>query len=283
MIGILAPKNRSKTTEALLKESGGKFIPIKEVVLNITKELVPSYKKQDLTDFDYILPRIDSKRAPFGYQIMRFLDSTDVKKPYGADTVRCAHNKFLSLEVLKKAKIPVPITYMTSSISSAKDIISRMKYPIVVKLVSSFGGKGVMYLESKESAQSVIRTLKLLNKQILIEEFVENPGEDIRSLVVGNEIAASYKRKAKKGEKRSNIQQGGKAVHHRLNKEMEELSFKCAEAMKSDILAIDFLESKEGPTVIETNINPGIKGVSKTTNIDVAKKIIDYVKSQVKK
>jgi len=75
---------------------------------------------------------------------------------------------------------------------------------------------------------------------------------------------------------------GGKAVYHRLTKEQEELSFKCSKAVGADILAIDFLESKDGPVVIEININPGIKGVAATTNVNVAKKIADYVKSQIK-
>jgi ribosomal protein S6--L-glutamate ligase len=43
------------------------------------------------------------------------------------------------------------------------------------------------------------------------------------------------------------------------------------------------VESRDKPYVIEANINPGLRGIEKATNINVAQRIMDYVKSEIKR
>jgi len=177
----------------------------------------------------------------------------------------------------------VPETFMTGSRESAMAILKKMKMPIMLKLLSGFGGKGVIVMESKDAAMNTIDTMKTLEQDILLEEFVPNPGEDIRGILAGDEVIAAFKRVAAPGEKRANIASGGKAKAFRLDSEMQEVVFKCAEAIKSKICAVDMIESKEGPKVIEVNINPGIKGAEAATNLNVARSIINFAKSEARK
>ncbi len=276
------------TTKRLLEEAKKEFknvelVPIADVKLSIKNGLDAVFNRKSLKQFDYILPRIDSKRAVVGYPVMRFLDLLDVKKPYLAETILLAHNKFLTLEQLASKGIPVPETYLTGSKKSAKEIMKKMKLPLMIKLLSSFGGHGVMVMESREAAETTIDTMKGLEQEVLLESFVKNPGEDIRGIVAGNEIIASYKRVAAEGEKRANIHSGGRASVFKLSEDMEEIVFKSAEAVKSKICAIDMLESKDGLKVIEVNINPGIEGIEKATDINVAQRIINFVKNEAKR
>jgi ribosomal protein S6--L-glutamate ligase len=204
-----------------------------------------------------------------------------MKKPYSAQTVLIAHNKFMSLDILRKAGVPIPTTYLISSVETAKIVLKKMKYPIVVKIVGGYGGVGVMMFESKEAALSAIQTLKLLKQQIIIEEFIQNAGEDIRAFVVNGEVAASMKRVAKEGEIRANLLQGGQGKYITLTGEMEDVALKAASAIASDIIAIDIIESTEGPKVIEVNLNPGIKGIKSVSNKNIAKVIIDFIASEM--
>lgn len=289
-IAIIGPgeKYAGYTTKKLLVEAGKVFkkvelIPIIDIKLQIDKKLDATYGKKSLKDFDYILPRIDSKRASIGYPVMRFLDSMDVLKPYPAETVLLAHNKFLTLETLAKKGIQVPKTFLTGSKESAKNIVNKERLPIVLKLLSSFGGEGVMFMESREAAKSAIETMRTLKQEILLEECIENPGEDIRGIVAGDEVIASYKRVAAPEEKKANIHAGGHAALFKLNSEMEEITFKSAEAVKAEICAVDMIEGKDGIFVVEVNINPGLGGIEKATDINIAQRIISYTKSQLKK
>ena len=140
-----------------------------------------------------------------------------------------------------------------------------------------------MFIESKEAAESTIDTMRSLQQHMLLEEFIPNPGEDVRGIVAGDEIIASYKRIAAQGEKKANIHLGGSAKFYALDSDMQEIVLKAAEAIKAKICAIDMLIGKDGPMVIEANINPGLQGIEKTTGINVAQKIIRYIVSEIKR
>jgi len=288
---VLGPKETEAgySTKRILEEARKDFkevklIPAIHVRLKTDKKgLHALYEKDALEEYDYILPRIDSKRAQVGYPIMRFLDHLGVRKPYVSETILIAHNKFLTLEQLAKHKIPIPETYLTSSRESAKKIMEKVKLPAVIKLLSGFGGEGVLMVDSKEAFKSIIETMKILKQEMLIEEYVPNPGEDIRGIMAGDEIIASYKRIAPPGEKKANIHMGGRAVSYKLTGEMEDIIFKSGEAIKSKLCAIDMIVGDKGPQVIEVNINFGLKAIEKTTDINVARRIIEFVKDEVKK
>ena len=39
------------------------------------------------------------------------------------------------------------------------------------------------------------------------------------------------------------------------------------------------LQSSRGPLVMEVNASPGLEGIEKTTGVDVAEKIIEYIEA----
>ena len=124
----------------------------------------------------------------------------------------------------------------------------------------------------------------MLKQDLLIEDFIQNPGEDVRGIIAGDEIVASFKRIAKKGENRSNFFLGGTPEDYKLTKEEEEICFKSAEAIKSKICAVDMIQSKDGPKVIEVNLNPGFKAIAKTkTGKNVAEKIVRFCHNETKR
>lgn len=288
-IAIIGPGEKfiGYSTRRLIEEAKKEFkdaelIPIIDIKLKVDKDLDAIYGKKSLSKFDYILPRIDSKRARIGYPVMRFIEAMRIPAPYPADTVFIAHDKFLTLETMVKHGIRVPRTFLTGSKESAINIVDKEKLPIILKLLSSYGGQGVMFMKSKEAARTAIETLTTLKQEILLEECIENPGEDIRGIVAGDEIIAGYKRIAAPNEMKANLKAGGRAISFKLTSEMEEVTFKAAKAIKAKICAVDMLEGKNGIFVVEVNINPGLQGIEKTTNINVAQKIVSFVKSEIK-
>ncbi len=283
-----APEFMGHSTKRLLEEAkkqfrGVDYIPMRDVVLSVGRNAGAKFGKRSLEDYDYILTRIDSKRAGIGYPILRYLDETKVNKPYPAMTTLVAHNKFLTLMALTKRGVAVPETWITGSKELANKIVDGQKLPIIMKLLSGFGGEGVMIMESRDAAKATIHTMKNLRQEVLLEEYLPNPGEDIRAIVAGDEVIASFKRIAAAGGKKANIHLGGKGVDFKLSPEMKEIVIESARAIDSRICAIDMVESKGKPYVIEANINPGLQGIEKATDINVAKRIIDYVKEEMKR
>jgi len=288
-LAVLGPGEKfiRNSTKRIIEEAKKEFknvdlVPLIDVKLRINKGVDVIWNNKSLKDYDYILPRIDSKRAAIGYPIISFLDDLNVAKPYPASTVLIAHNKFLTLQEMVKNNISVPETWLTGSRDSAFEIIEKEKMPLMIKILAGFGGEGVMVMESKDAAKSVLDAMTTLKQEVLIEKYLPNQGEDIRIMIAGQEVIAGFKRIAKNEEKRANIHLGGRAVSFRPTPEMKEIALKAADAVNSKICAIDIIESKGKIYVVEVNINPGLGGIEEASGINVAKHIVDFVKSEIK-
>ena len=155
--------------------------------------------------------------------------------------------------------------------------------PLVVKLLESTQGKGVVLAETAKAAESVIEAFYDLDENIIVQEFIkEAKAEDIRAFVVDGEVVGAMKRKGVEGEFRSNLHKGGTASIVQLTKEEEQAALAAAEAMGLGIAGVDILRSERGPLVIEVNSSPGLEGIEKATGTDIAGKIIEYVERNYK-
>jgi len=197
--------------------------------------------------------------------------------PIKPDAFTLGHDKILTHLELQKNKIPMPTTYISSSTSAAKKILELVNYPIIMKFPKGTQGKGVMFAESYAAAASMLDALSALKQPFLIQEFIETEGIDTRAIVVGENVVASMKRKAVKGEMRANIHAGGVGEPCELDYYTKKIAVDAAKAIGAEICAVDILEGPKGPLVIELNLSPGLQGITKVTKIDVADKIARYL------
>src|SRR3989304_1840600 len=154
--------------------------------------------------------------------------------------------------------------------------------PLVVKLLQGTQGIGVVLAETKKAAQSVLEAFYGLEANMLIQEFIgEAKGADIRALVVGDNVVGAMKRQGAKGEFRSNIHRGGSANAIKLSKEEDATAIKAAQVLGLNIAGVDMIQSKRGPLIMEVNSSPGLEGIEKATNIDIAGKIIEFIEINV--
>jgi len=89
------------------------------------------------------------------------------------------------------------------------------------------------------------------------------------------------KRQAKAGEFRSNLHRGGFAEAITPTKEEVDVALKAVDILGLKVAGVDMLRSKRGPMILEVNASPGLEGIEKTTNVDVASKIISYIERSV--
>src|SRR5438270_6715917 len=177
----------------------------------------------------------------------------------------------------------MPPTVYTRQADHVAGCIERVEGPpVVVKLLQGTQGIGVVLAESARAAESVIEAFHGLEQNILIQKFIqEAKGADIRALVVGRRVAAAMKRKASRGEFRSNIHRGGTAKKVRLSPESRRTALAAARALGLTVAGVDLIESDEGPMVMEVNSSPGLEGIRKATGIDVATAVIEHIESAV--
>jgi ribosomal protein S6--L-glutamate ligase len=84
-------------------------------------------------------------------------------------------------------------------------------------------------------------------------------------------------RSGAKGDFRSNLHRGGSSVKVLLSQLERSTALKAARAMGLNVAGVDLLRSNRGPVVMEVNSSPGLEGIEKTTGVDVAKSIVEFL------
>ncbi len=187
------------------------------------------------------------------------------------------HDKFLTHLALLQHRVPQPKTHIVPNLTTAKRILKDSHYPIILKIPSGTQGKGVMFVESYAAAASTLDMLEQLKQPLLIQEYIDTDSTDLRALVVGGKVAAAMQRIGKKDDKRANIHQGGKGKSIHLTGKAKKIALRAAESIGADICAVDMLDTPLGPLVIEINLSPGLQGITKATDKDVAGMIARYL------
>jgi ribosomal protein S6--L-glutamate ligase len=173
----------------------------------------------------------------------------------------------------------MPITSYAHSVDATDELIESVGgAPLIVKVIESTHGNGVVLAETNKAAESLINAFRSLNADFLVQEFIkEAGGSDIRCFVVGERVIAAMQRSAKEGEFRSNLHRGGSAEVIKLKPEERALAVRAAKVMGLDVAGVDLIRSAHGPLVIEVNSSPGLEGIETATGKDVAGAIIKHI------
>lgn len=194
-------------------------------------------------------------------------------------------NKILTSLRLVERGVPTPKTYLAFSEDSLLSLADELGYPLVLKPIVGSWGRMVAKISSRDQVLLVVEMRKLIPDPLqhiyYIQEYVERPPRDIRAIVVGGEIVAAIYRYQPPGEWRTNVAIGGRAEKAMLDKESKEVILKAAEAVGGDVLGVDAMESKDGLLVHEVNGTVEFRGASQVSGVDVAARIIDYVKRRM--
>ena len=116
-----------------------------------------------------------------------------------------------------------------------------------------------------------------------LQEYVNHNSRDVRVFIVGGEAVAAMYRYTIPGDWRSNATIGGKTEACRITGEIEEMALKAAEATHGEIVGVDLLEGDGIFLLKEVNHNPGFQHIASVTKVDIAEKIIDYLKHKASK
>lgn len=242
------------------------------------------YKGEFLSDIDAIIPRIGASVTFYGSALVRQFEMMKVFTAVDSQALLRSRDKLRSLQILSRLGIGLPKTVFTNYSKEVDEIIDSVGTPLIVKLLEGTQGVGVMLVENKKVAKSVIQAFNGLKARIIVQEFIEEAkGTDIRAFVVNGKVVGAMKRTAKEGDFRSNVHRGGSSEIIKLNKEERSTAIKAAKAMRLGIAGVDMLPSDRGPLIMEVNSSPGLGGIEKATGVDIAGKIIDYVEEETMK
>jgi ribosomal protein S6--L-glutamate ligase len=237
------------------------------------------YKGQSLENIEAVVPRIGASNTFYGTAVVRQFEMMGRFTLNRSQAISRSRDKLRSLQILAKHGIGMPVTGCAHSTRDVQGVIATVGgAPTVVKLLEGTQGIGVVLAETQNAAESVIEAFRGLKANIIVQEFIqEAKGNDIRCFVIGDKVVASMMRMAREGEFRSNLHRGGHAKKVKISPQERMTAVKAAKALGLAVAGVDILRSNHGPVVLEVNSSPGLEGIEKYSETDVASQIIEYI------
>jgi len=242
------------------------------------------YRGHEMPHFDAVVPRIGASVTFFGTAVLRQFEVMGVYPLNESVSISRSRDKLRSLQLLSRKGIGIPVTGMAQGTRQTEDLIEMVGGPpLVIKLLEGTQGMGVVLADTMQAAKSMVNAFSGLDANILVQEFIGEAGnQDLRCLVIGDKVVAAMSRKGPEGDFRSNLHRGGSAARVRITPKERETAVKAAKAMGLNVCGVDMLRSERGPLVMEVNSSPGLEGIEKTTGLDVAGKIIEFIEKNAK-
>jgi [lysine-biosynthesis-protein LysW]--L-2-aminoadipate ligase len=228
--------------------------------------------------YDAVLVRcVSYSRALYA---ARILQMQGVRAVNSYDVIATCGNKVLTTLTFLEHGIPTPHTAITLSEETALTAIENVGYPVVLKPSVGSWGRLVVKINDRQAAEAVVEYKAALDKvqgaPFYVQEYIDKPGRDIRTLVVGDETVYAIYRKSPHWI--TNTARGGSVESIPVTPEIERLSRAAAEAVGGGIVAVDILETHDGELLVnEVNHTPEFHGAMQAAEVDIAGKMIEYV------
>ena len=283
-LAILSREPKSYSTQRLVAAAelqGHEAVVIDHLQCNLVLEKGQPgiiYHGEPLAGFDAVVPRIGASVTFYGTAVVRQFEMMKVRTAVDSQAIVRSRDKLRSMQILSRAGVGMPKTAFTNNSADVPAMIDQVGgAPVIIKLLEGTQGLGVVLAESVKAAQSVIEAFHNLKARIIVQEFIaESKGADLRAFVVDGEVVGAMKRQGKEGEFRSNLHRGGVGTLVKLTRAEKAAALLATKALGLGIAGVDMLQSKRGPLVLEVNSSPGLEGIEKATQQDIAGRIIEY-------
>ncbi len=214
----------------------------------------------------------------------------------GYKEMSSSDDKFLTYVKLAENNIPLPKTLSGNtdfdglkisdykrSDSFRNKVEDYLGYPFVAKPTFGYGGKGVVIINNRKEFNIFLDNVG--QEAYIYQEFIpDNPGSDIRVMVVGGKVIFSIMRN-NPNSFISNVSSGGNATKFEATKEQKKIAVKVAKILGLEHCAVDFFNMEDGrPLLCEVNANAGgIEINEKLTGINQAEKFVEYIVEKISK
>lgn len=242
------------------------------------------YKGEELPHYDAVIPRIGASITFYGTSVVRQFEMMGTFTVNESVAISRSRDKLRSMQLLSRKGVGLPRTGFAHSPDSVRDLIKNVGgAPLVIKLLEGTQGIGVVLADTTKSAEAIIEAFMGLDANILVQEYIEEAkGADIRCFVIGDKVVAAMKRQAPDGEFRSNLHRGGSAELFKLSPAERATAVNAAKVMGLNLCGVDILQSKNGPVVMEVNSSPGLEGIEKATDKNIAGMIYEFIEKNAR-
>lgn len=251
------------------------------------------FKKIDINKFNF-LNNLNLSKNDFLYRVCPSKESLEAWYFLLNRKVTTFYNSYEyaiterpnSFIIFQKEGLPIPktINYINNNKVLLKKYVNNMGgFPIIIKVMGSSCGTGVIKIDSFQSLYSVMDYLAKRNIYTVMREFIRvgKPVFSCRAIVLGNEVEIAYKNIniSLKDDFRSNVdQKRRKRELMELSKKNKNILIKSVAILGSDLGAVDFVFDKKGNLkIFEVNFPFNFVPVVKDLKYKINDKMIEYL------
>jgi len=227
-----------------------------------------------------VIPRFGPGNYENGLALLSQLEASGIPTCNPGYAIALARDTYRTLLELRNAGLRIPKTARVLSIRDLKPARGIVPGPPwILKTFTGAMGIGTMLVRDVDQLEALAATLWALGQPILMQEYVyssSGKSDDIRALVVGGKVLGAIQRLAPSGGYRANVHQGGTPQEIRLSRREKTIALKAAKAVGLNMAGVDWIETVNGPVLLEVNATPGFQGFESATGIDAAGAMVDY-------
>lgn len=213
------------------------------------------------------LPRFVINRSRF-YDIARLFEQLGIRVFNTSAVTKITNDKLETFHYFKKT---VP---MMESVGRNDYQSGFFPYPIILKSCDGHSGTEVFMANSPVEEKAAVEALK--GKNYLVQKCCSDLGRDARVYIIGNEIAAAVLRSSKT-RFQSNYSLGGAVQPYQLNDYEKTLVQSVLDRLYLDYAGIDFIFHHGKAVLNEIEDAVGARMLYQTSDIDIAKRYVDYI------
>ena len=229
---------------------------IAEEILLRPDELVPSY---DL----YVL----KSHTELSLSLAGILHTQGARLLNPYQSCELTQNKLVVARILQNARVPVPRSWVTADLSLLRELVEQT--PLIIKPYMGHRGVGIVTVRNQDE----LRAIPNPEAPVIIQEYIEGDGEDLKAYVVGEQVFAVRKRYSK-----TSFSEPGRPVP--VSDEVRDLAVRAGRVCGLGLYGLDIIESPRGLFVVDVNYFPGYKGVPHVGAV-IADYIEDYARARI--
>jgi RimK family alpha-L-glutamate ligase len=239
----------------------------------------------NLANFDAIIVRTmppgSLEQVVLRMDLLAILESRGTLVVNPPKSLEAAVDKYLTSARLALAGIPTPRTIACQTWESALKAFETLGGKAVAKPLFGGEGRGISLISDAEMAHRAFKLLNQLGAVIYLQEYIDHGGADLRILLIGDAHFAV--KRANPTDWRTNASRGAITTRDHPTAQQLDLARRAAKVIGAPIAGVDLVTDRDGKDyVIEVNAVPGWKATAKALEVDIAARVIVWIRSAMR-
>jgi ribosomal protein S6--L-glutamate ligase len=284
VIGTAGGWSSEKLADAAGTVTGSRLlIEMDRVMLDLDSGSV-WYEGIDLAGFDaLVIKKIGARYSPDlmdRLEILRYLAGRGVAVFSSPASIMRVLDRLSCTVTLRLGGIPMPPTTITEDVELACRALDNYGEAVFKPLYSS-KARGMIVLTAGSDGREAITHYKEDNPIMYIQKKIDLGDRDLGIVFLGGEYLTTYARCNRGNSWNTTTASGGRYEAHVPKTETIALAKKAQDLFGLDFTCVDVVETAGGPVVFEVSAFGGFRGIVATSDIDPARRYVEYVMHQV--